>query len=343
MPEREQTSAAKPFWSTLPTILTSAATLVGAITALYMAYKPTPKKVEIPKGGDGSNLVVSTSEARVGDSGSRSTTQAGDGSSLVISTFEARPASVKPGQPATLFWWVEHAEAIEITPDLGLVAASGSRQVQPKGPTTYVLTATSGAHHQRATVAITVGAPGLSEQVKERHAKSTALPGDEILGIRLSRTDHAAGIFQVTYRVNPQHLRTGDCFIGGEFVDRNGLPISGYRPGRATAANGSADVSVILRDKPAGVVFYFYHGSQGSFAPRFFPWTQDFRAQDLASVTPSLRGNYAIHVVRVGETLPAIAKRYRINLKALEELNGLDGENVRVGQELKVPQSSVPR
>ena len=317
MPEREQTSAAKPFWTTLPAILTSAATLLGAITALYVAYRPTAKKVEAPKVGAASNLA--------------------------ISTFEARPASVKPGQPATLFWRVEHADAIDISPDLGPVGAIGSRQVQPKGPTTFVLTATSGAQHQRVTVAIAVAAPGLSEQVEGRLAKTTALPGDEIIGIRLSRTDSTAGIFQVTYRVNPQHLRTGDCFIGGEFVDRNGLPISGYRPGRVTAANGSADVSVILRDKPAGVVFYFYQRSQGSFAPRFFPWTQDFRAQDLASVTPSLRGNYAIHVVRVGETLPAIAKRYRINLKALEELNGLDGENVRVGQELKVPQSSVPR
>jgi hypothetical protein len=126
-------------------------------------------------------------------------------------------------------------------------------------------------------------------------------------------------------------------------VDRTGLPISGYRPGRVTAADGSADVSLILKDKPAGAVFYFYQRSQGSFAPRFFPWTQDFRAQELASVTPGPRGNYATHVVRVGETLPAIARRYRISLKALEELNGLDGENVRVGQELKVPQIGIPR
>src|ERR1039458_8422360 len=220
MPEREQTSAAKPFWTTLPAILTSAATLLGAITALYVAYRPTAKKVEAPKVGAASNLA--------------------------ISTFEARPASVKPGQPATLFWRVEHADAIDISPDLGPVGAIGSRQVQPKGPTTFVLTATSGAQHQRATVAIAVAAPGLSEQVEGRFAKTTALPGDEIIGISLSRTDSTAGIFQVTYRI------------------------------LVPPSSEHASVPVLRRDNPAGVVFSFYQRSQGSFAPRFLRWPQDF-------------------------------------------------------------------
>lgn len=44
------------------------------------------------------------------------------------------------------------------------------------------------------------------------------------------------------------------------------------------------------------------------------------------------------HVIRRGDTLSAIARRYAISLKELKTANGLHGDRVRVGEVLKIPQ-----
>lgn len=54
-------------------------------------------------------------------------------------------------------------------------------------------------------------------------------------------------------------------------------------------------------------------------------------------VSSSYRGKTQIHVVRRGETLSAIARRYGTSMTALHNLNKLKKDGVWVGQRLKVP------
>ena len=46
------------------------------------------------------------------------------------------------------------------------------------------------------------------------------------------------------------------------------------------------------------------------------------------------------YVIARGDTLSGIAQRYRVSVKALQRLNGLSSEVIRVGQKLKIPGSS---
>jgi len=57
-----------------------------------------------------------------------------------ILDFKATPASIKPGQAATLVWATENPNSVTIDPDLGSVIARGSKQVKPSATTTYTLT-----------------------------------------------------------------------------------------------------------------------------------------------------------------------------------------------------------
>src|SRR5579871_2683477 len=57
-----------------------------------------------------------------------------------IASFKAQPETVEAGQPAVLVWATENPNSVTITPDIGRVAARGTRQVNPTGTTTYVLT-----------------------------------------------------------------------------------------------------------------------------------------------------------------------------------------------------------
>jgi len=44
-----------------------------------------------------------------------------------------------------------------------------------------------------------------------------------------------------------------------------------------------------------------------------------------------------VHVCASGDTLSAIANRYRVSLSKLRQHNGLNGDNIRVGQVLQIP------
>ena len=48
-----------------------------------------------------------------------------------------------------------------------------------------------------------------------------------------------------------------------------------------------------------------------------------------------------IHIVRTGETLSAIAMRYKVPLGSLRELNGIEGSRILVGQKLRLKQSKM--
>lgn len=58
---------------------------------------------------------------------------------------------------------------------------------------------------------------------------------------------------------------------------------------------------------------------------------------------PAGKPSDAVHVVREGETLSLLAKRYRVTVKALAEANGLNQPNyLRVGQKIVVPAKEEP-
>jgi len=76
-----------------------------------------------------------------------------------ISDFRAQPATIQPGQSATLIWATENPNAITISPEIGRVIPRGSRQVTPKVTTVYTLTVT-GPNNTVVTKEVTVNVPG---------------------------------------------------------------------------------------------------------------------------------------------------------------------------------------
>lgn len=76
-----------------------------------------------------------------------------------ISDFRAQPATIQPGQSATLIWATENPNAITISPEIGRVIPRGSRQVTPKVTTVYTLTVT-GPNNTVVTKEVTVTVPG---------------------------------------------------------------------------------------------------------------------------------------------------------------------------------------
>jgi hypothetical protein len=76
-----------------------------------------------------------------------------------INDFRAQPASIQPGQSATLVWATENPNSVTITPDPGRVTPRGTRLVTPKATTTYTLTVT-GPNNATLTRELTVMVPG---------------------------------------------------------------------------------------------------------------------------------------------------------------------------------------
>ncbi len=60
-------------------------------------------------------------------------------------------------------------------------------------------------------------------------------------------------------------------------------------------------------------------------------------AGETPSPTPSPQSQYVIYVVRQGDTLYSIARRYNTTVQAIMEANGLTSYNIYVGQQLRIP------
>ncbi len=72
-------------------------------------------------------------------------------------TLSVAPSSIDWGDSATLTWSSTNAVSAEIAPDIGTVAASGSRKVSPRATTTYRITVRgAGGRTQTASVAVRV-------------------------------------------------------------------------------------------------------------------------------------------------------------------------------------------
>ncbi len=76
-----------------------------------------------------------------------------------INKFTAEPSSLQPGQSFLLVWATENPAGITITPDIGAVAARGTRKLTPQATTTYTITV-HGAKETLVTKAITVTVAG---------------------------------------------------------------------------------------------------------------------------------------------------------------------------------------
>jgi hypothetical protein len=95
-----------------------------------------------------------------------------------IVDFAADPASIKPGQSATLTWSTEDPTGISIDPGLGRVAARGVVRVTPSATTTYTLTVL-GPNDQKLTRTVTVNVAGttpLSAAAAASEAAKKATP-----------------------------------------------------------------------------------------------------------------------------------------------------------------------
>jgi hypothetical protein len=76
-----------------------------------------------------------------------------------ILSFAAEPASIEPGQSATLVWHAENPSGTTIEPEPGRVTPRGSRRVTPTATTTYTLTV-RGVNDQVLTQSVTVNVAG---------------------------------------------------------------------------------------------------------------------------------------------------------------------------------------
>jgi len=76
-----------------------------------------------------------------------------------VARFTAQPATSKAGQAVRLEWVVENPVGVSIEPGIGAVQARGSKEVNPRQTTTYVLTV-RGPRDQMVTQEVTVTIPG---------------------------------------------------------------------------------------------------------------------------------------------------------------------------------------
>jgi peptidoglycan-associated lipoprotein len=73
--------------------------------------------------------------------------------------LQASPTAIQSGQSATLSWSSTDATSLTLSPDLGSVAAEGSKSVMPTDSTTYTITATGPGGSATASARVTVTPP----------------------------------------------------------------------------------------------------------------------------------------------------------------------------------------
>ena len=76
-----------------------------------------------------------------------------------ITEFRAEPASIQPGQSATLVWATENPGGVTMNPEPGRITARGTRLVTPKATTTYTLTV-QGPNNTTLTRDVTITVAG---------------------------------------------------------------------------------------------------------------------------------------------------------------------------------------
>ncbi|MCX6002727.1 MAG: hypothetical protein NTY79_09425, partial [Chloroflexi bacterium] len=82
----------------------------------------------------------------------------------VVASFNASSATITSGQPATLQWEVTGVTSVSISPGIGTVSSSGTREVSPGTTTTYALIAnnTFGSARKSVTITVTGALPAIA-------------------------------------------------------------------------------------------------------------------------------------------------------------------------------------
>ncbi len=75
----------------------------------------------------------------------------------IIESFKASPIVISPGGISNLSWEVIGAESVRISPGIGGVVLTGSRQVSPSTTTVYTLIAINGTRNRSAEALVRVG------------------------------------------------------------------------------------------------------------------------------------------------------------------------------------------
>ncbi len=96
-----------------------------------------------------------------GSSSAQVTITVSDPQAPVINSFTAVPSSIQAGSSSTLSWDVSGADSVSLSPGIGTVASSGSREVNPDATTIYTLSATNQAGTVQREVTVTVTQTGL--------------------------------------------------------------------------------------------------------------------------------------------------------------------------------------
>ena len=84
--------------------------------------------------------------------------------SLSIQRFTATPAQVTAGSVSVLTWQVSGADSVQIDNGVGVVSASGVRQIEPSATTTYTLTARAAGSSATSSVQVIVSGTSSAPQ-----------------------------------------------------------------------------------------------------------------------------------------------------------------------------------
>jgi len=150
-----------------------------------------------------------------------------------ISYFYASPASIPQGGSCTLNWTVTGAEMVVLEPGVGIVPASGSRNVTPDATVVYELTANTGSRATTADTMVTVYTKPMAVDMPIIHLFEST-PNSVVPG----------GISTLVWDVSGASSVHIDQGIGDiETQDRKGVIPSETTRYTITAVNDSGEVS----------------------------------------------------------------------------------------------------
>jgi hypothetical protein len=126
-----------------------------------------------------------------------------------INKFVAEPSSIQPGQSLLLVWATENPAGITITPDIGTVAARGTRKISPKATTTYTIKV-HGPKDTLVTKSITVTVAGTVPITAESAAEAKKDVPRVVDGTPGGRPD-LSGVYNAAPRATdtPPELKPG--------------------------------------------------------------------------------------------------------------------------------------
>ncbi|MFB3855662.1 MAG: OmpA family protein [Vicinamibacterales bacterium] len=152
-------------------------------------------------------------------------------------SLTATPPTIQAGQCSTLTWASTDASGATLEPGLGSVSPSGSRQVCPSSPRTYMITATGAGGMQRATVAVNVTAPP-----SRRRRAAVPAPMERL-------------VLRINFELNRATIRAADIAELQKAVSilerypTNRISIEGH-----TDRSGDADYNQALSERRAAAV-----------------------------------------------------------------------------------------